>query len=142
MIACRYPHFYSPQNAPKIGSRRGSLLLEVLLAMGIFSIGIVGFAVCLQKTMETVNYSRQETRIRQELQTRLQDLRQARFNTEIKNEDPDAFGVQYSHEISLLQIQSDRKTLLNNLYTVKVTAKWKEGSEEQERSAQIYVYQP
>lgn len=123
-------------------SCRGSLLLEVMLAMGIFSIGIVGFALCLHKTMETVNYSRNEIRIRQELQTRLQDLRQGRFTVETKNEQPDAFGVQYTHEISLLQIESDRKTLLNNLYDVKVTARWKEGNEEQERSTEVYVYQP
>lgn len=123
-------------------SRRGSLLLEVMLAMGIFAMGIVGFALCLQKTMETVNYSRNEARIRQELQTRLQDLRQGRFAVETKAEQPDAFGVQYTHEITLLQIESDRKTLLNNLYDVKITARWKEGGEEQERSTEVYVYQP
>lgn len=123
-------------------SRRGSMLLEVMLAMGIFAIGVVGFAICLQKTMETVNYSRAETRIRQELQTRMEDLRQKRFVVETKSDDPDALGVQYTHEITLLQIESDRKTLLNNLYDVKVTAHWKEGGQDQERSTEVYVYQP
>lgn len=123
-------------------SRRGSLLLEVMLAMGIFAMGIVGFALCLQKTMETVNYSRNEARIRQELQTRLQDLRQGRFAAEVKQEADDAYGVKYTHDISTLAITSDRLTLLNNLYNVRVTARWKEGGEEQERSTEVYVYQP
>lgn len=122
--------------------RAGSLLLEVLLAVGIFSVGIVSLAVCLDRTIDTVNMIRRDTRLRQELQTRLDDLRQNRLQVETKDEDPDNYGIQYTHDISLLQIQSDRKTLLNNLYDVKVTAKWREAGVDQQRVSEIYVYQP
>lgn len=123
-------------------SRSGFTLIEVMLALGIFAVGVVGFAVCLQKTTETAIYCRNENRIRQELQTRFDDLRQKRFIVETKTDDTDAFGVQYSHDITLLQIESDRKTLLNNLYDVKVIARWKEGGQDQERTVEVYVYQP
>lgn len=131
-----------PQRAIATRHQGGSLLFEVMIALAIFACGIVGLAMCLDKTIETVNSIRKETQIRQELQTRLDDLRQGRLAVGAKDEDPDANGVKYSHEITALQIQSDRKTLLNNLYDVKVTAKWLDGTVEQERTSEIYVYQP
>ncbi len=118
------------------------MLLEVLLALGIFSVGIMSLAICLDRTIEIVNANRRHAAIRQELQTRLDDLRQSSLSVGVQKENDDALGVKYVHEVSLLQIENDEKTLLNNLYDVKVTASWRENNQEQTDTAEIYVYQP
>ena len=43
--------------------RRGSMLLEVLIAMGIFAFGIIGLANCLEHTIQVVNANRRHYEI-------------------------------------------------------------------------------
>lgn len=125
-------------------SRRlhGFILLEVILAAGIFAMAGIGFAVALNDMAKVFNRSRIEAEVRLELETRLNRLRLTPLSVNKLADKPDLRGVIYETEVSALEITNDEKFILTNLYKVTITAKWKEGAEEQLEKAELYVYQP
>lgn len=121
--------------------RSGYILLEVLLALGIFSIAVVALAVALNDTISAAVQLQKETKMVWNLESRLNQARLKRFIIGTQKLEPEA-GVSYEQEITQVDLKNEKNQTLNNLYNVKITAKWTEQNVEEVRTAQIYVYQP
>jgi prepilin-type N-terminal cleavage/methylation domain-containing protein len=122
--------------------RQGFTVFEVMIALSIFSLVVVGLATCLNELMDASIQSRREDEILMELETRLSEARRlplAPGKTELEK---DARGVAYEQEVTVLELQNQRQAQLNGLYQLVIRARWPAGEGNQEREAMVYVYQP
>ncbi|NJK93390.1 MAG: hypothetical protein HC904_17195 [Blastochloris sp.] len=121
---------------------RAYILLEVILAAGIFAVAGISLASALNTMANVYLKARTEAEVRLEMETRLAQARILPLTPMKERSEPDARGVVYEKEVSLLEITNDDKVVLTNLYRLSLRAFWKEGREDQEELAEIYVYQP
>jgi type II secretory pathway pseudopilin PulG len=121
---------------------RGFVLLEVILAAGIFALAGTSLAVALSNLAKTWHQARQVEAVRVGLESRLAELRVTRLREGNETSDPDARGVVYETTVTRLEISNDEKIVLTGLYEISVSARWREGGEEQREKASVYVYQP
>ena len=123
-------------------ARKGYILMEVMLAAGIFAIAGVGLAVALNDIAKTYVQARKVNAIRIELQSRLAEARLVPLSPikDVSKENTD--GVVFKKEIALLEMTNKARTILPGLYRLTLTAEWTEGKEKQEEKAEVYVYQP
>jgi Tfp pilus assembly protein PilV len=126
----------------KLATQRGFVLMEVILAAGIFAMAGIALAIALNDLAKVYHQSRKVEAIRIELESRLAEARVSRIYMTKEKSDPDTQGVVYEKEVRQLQLANDDKIVLTNLFAVSVTAKWKDGAEQQEEKAEIYLYQP
>jgi len=125
-----------PQN-----SENGMLLLEVMLAVLIFSLAAVSLAVALNESLDAFADIRRESDVRLQLQSAMaeatgQKLQVGKAKLKLGNG-----SVNYSQEVSLLNWQNEKKEPINNLYQIVVRADWQEGERKMQREAMQYVYQ-
>lgn len=129
--------------------RKGYILMEVMLASGIFVMAGVGLALALNNVSKTFIAARKSSHIRMELASRLAEARILPVAPEKKSEKPDAEGVTYEKEVAALEFKKSnpRATLnsnapLNGFYRITITASWQEGKNPQSEKAEVYVFQP
>jgi type II secretory pathway component PulJ len=120
----------------------GFVLLEVILATGIFALAGIGLAVALNNLAQTYHQSRQVEAVRIELESRLTEARVGRVREGSEQSEADARGVVYEKIITQLQISNDEQIVLTGLYEISITARWQEGGASQQEKASVYVYQP
>jgi type II secretory pathway component PulJ len=123
-------------------SLRAFTLFEVMLALAIFSMAILGLALSLQKMVEASLETRQDNEVRRELDSRLAIFRQKQIQPGTQDLGQDKAGRVYEGETTLLELKNRRNVALNGLYRLTVRTKWKAGATEEERSCSLYVYQP
>jgi type II secretory pathway pseudopilin PulG len=118
------------------------ILLEVMLATGIFALAGVSLAVTMGETISAGSRLQRETHVIWNLESRLNEVRLKTLVVGKEKMEPDAAGVTYEEETTLLELKNEKNISLNGLYNVKVTARWKEQNRPTDMVAQIYVYQP
>lgn len=102
----------------------------------------VGFAVALNDIANASNLARTESEVRLELQTQMNLARLAPLVVGKESSKPDLRGVTYEKEVRILEMTNDDKFILQNLFKLTITARWKQGLKMQEEIAEVYVYQP
>lgn len=138
-----------PSRALRKNFRKGYILMEVMLAAGIFALAGVGLAVALNNVSKTFLAARKSTHIRMELASRLAEARLSNLVPEKKAEKPDADGITFEREIATLEFKKNnpQATLnsnapLNGFYRITISASWLEGKIPQSEKAEVYVFQP
>jgi prepilin-type N-terminal cleavage/methylation domain-containing protein len=122
-------------------TKKAFTLLEVLLALAVFSFAVMGIALALDKTMDLALVSRRQTRIRHELESRLAELRGKPVFLGKATLDPDSDGTQYDTETSQPELVDGNGNKLSNIYLLSVHASWKQGGTTMEDKAEMYVLQ-
>lgn len=128
--------------------RSGFTLLEVMLALMVFSIAVVSLVAAING----VGNASTESRVFREVESRLESLL-----TEVTRtpKDPSAAaadrtlekavkenGVEYHLKKDPVEIANKDGQVLPDMFTVKATARWKEGGHDQELNAETIVYPP
>ena len=121
-------------------SESGLLLLEVMLAVLIFSLAAVSLAVALNESLDAFADIRRESEIRIQLQSALAEATGQKLAIGKEKLKLGNGRVVYSREISLLIWQYEIKESINNLYQVVIYADWQEGDQKIQREAQQYVF--
>ena len=121
----------------------GFALLEVLLAVAVFSMAATGFIVALHRTAKLANTTQRELRITRVLESALHEAlslpRLEEGKTTAELEDDSGMEVDTVIEpIDFLENQDGQQ--LQNMWKITVTAYWLEGDEWQERSAETWRY--
>jgi type II secretory pathway pseudopilin PulG len=123
-------------------SHAGFTLLEVLLAITVFVLAVVGLATALSRTLDASVIRRRETEIRFGIENTIAELRLAPLQPGKLETEPDARGVVYSTEVTVVDdLETEQKEKLSGIFRVQVRARWKQGAEDQERVEEMYVYQ-
>lgn len=115
----------------------GYILFEVIIAVTIFSLAIVGLMRVLDTSLQSANYFARDTAIRYGLQSILTEARHQELENMVLVQRDEAMGVEYRTEVEPLQLASDSGSSLSGLYVLRATASY-EGEQE---VAEIWIYQ-
>lgn len=124
--------------------RRGFLLLEMVLALGVFGIAATGFAVALHRMAAAANLAQKELRITRILDSALDEtlslpiLEEGETESEI-GEDENTIKLLTTIEL-LDEMENEDGQLLQEMYRIEVKAIWSENREPQERSVETWRY--
>jgi prepilin-type N-terminal cleavage/methylation domain-containing protein len=124
-----------------IHRRGGFALLEVLLAVAVFSMAATGFVVALHKTGEVAAATQREMKITRVLESALHEalslptLEEGKTTLELEDS-----GMEIDTLIEPIEIENQDGQLLQEMFRIEVTVFWIEDDEWQERSAETWRY--
>lgn len=122
---------------------RGYLLLEVVLAMGIFALAATGYTVALQKAADASDMAAREMQITRILQSALDEaisvpnLEEGEMPA-VKLEERDIELVTVYEKMEEMENQDGQ--LLQDMWRITVTAYFMQGDTEMNRSAVTWRY--
>lgn len=124
-----------------VGSReRGFTLLEVLVALGIFAMGVIGLMLALEATIQGSSAVQRENEIRAQLESRLARLSVGPLQELADGEEFE--GTAYDAEVTREEVTNSEAEELDGFWKVRVVARWQQAGEEQEWAVGHLVYQP
>ena len=124
---------------------RGFLLLEVVLALGIFGIAVTGFAVALQRTADLAALTQRQLTTTRLLQSALAEAMSypvmEEGTTSVAIDEMAEYGMEIETTVELLpEMQNEDGQLLQEMYRIEVMARWFENGVPQEQSAETWRY--
>lgn len=129
-------------------SPRGFSLLEMVMALAIFSLAIVALAEAIQRTCETSNIIRQDIRIHDHLAALTSETTRliGMAASGVRPQQPDPVmeeGVLYRVRVQELKnLLNKDQVPVEGLWQVITSADWKEGASEQHLEQETWVYPP
>ena len=134
------PHSFVLPQVQKKGerSKKAYVLFEVMLALIVFSVAVVGLARSLSETIGVSNSLHQERAIRMGLESFLNEVKAkelSEMNYEIVDE---TRGIFYSATLEPLDLQTAQGEELDDLYVLTGTASWNNGQDTYTAELTIY----
>ncbi len=125
--------------------RRGFLLLEVLLALGVFGIAATGFAIALDRTADLAALAQRKVKITRLLESALAEAMSypvlEEGVTSVAVEEMVEADLTIDTTIELLpEIENEDGQLLQEMYRIEVRAIWWDNAERQEQIAETWRY--
>lgn len=122
--------------------RRGFLLLEMVLALAVFGMAATGFAVALNRMAKVAALAQSELRITRILDSALDETISLPVLEEgVTDSQAGETGVDLTTTIELMnEMQNEEGQLLQEMYLIKIEAKWFENSEWQSRTVETWRY--
>lgn len=134
---------HSPPSRP----RRGFLLLEVVLALGVFSMAAVGFVVALQRMSVLASSAQREMQVTRILDSALDEtlslpvLEEGKTEVEIEDPNDSSSIIRLETTVELLdEMENEDGQILQEMYHIIVRATWTENREAQEREVDTWRY--
>lgn len=122
--------------------QRAYILFELIIALTIFSIGVLGLAQSLNASMEVANILNKEQRLRIGLRSFVEEIRRKPLNEMVSTLADPALGVTYTSTVEPVSLTMTRGGTLSDMYNLKVIASYSVGNELREESVDVYVYKP
>lgn len=126
----------------KIVLRRGYILLELIIALSIFAIGVLGLARTLNSSMEVANILNRDQRVRIGMRSFLEEIRRKPLNEMNASITDAATGVTYTSTTEPVSLIMTNGNTMTDLYDLKIVASYTAGNEQREESVDVYVYKP
>ena len=122
--------------------KRGFLLLEMVLALAVFGIAATGFAVALRKMADAASLAQSELRITRILDSALDETLSLPVLEEgVTNSSVGETGIELDTTIELLdELQNEEGQALQEMYLIKIEARWFNSGEWKERSVDTWRY--
>lgn len=128
--------------------RKGFLLMEVLLALGVFGMAATGFAVALHRTADLASLAQHKIQISRLLESALDEamsfpvLEEGVFETDQdKLKEMTAQSLELITTVELLpEMENEDGQLLQEMYRIQVEAFWFENGVAQEAMAETWRY--
>ena len=122
--------------------RKGYILFEVILALTLFSLAVLGLANALTTGIQAANILNKENAVRIGLRSFLEEIRR-KPSAEMAVTTFDArLQATFSSTLEQLSIKDRNGTVLSDLYLLKAKATFGEGNEAREESVDMYVHKP
>lgn len=124
---------------------RGFLLLEVVLALGIFMIAATAFAVALHKTSDLAMLTQRELTTTRLLQSALAEAMSypvlEEGTTSVAVDEMAEQGMEIETTVELLpEMENEDGQLLQEMYRIEVAARWFENGVPHEQKAETWRY--
>lgn len=122
--------------------RGGFLLLEMVLALGVFGIAATGFAVALNRSAKLASLAQSELRITRILDSALDETLSLPVMEEGEtNSSVGKTGIELNTTIKLIEdLETEEGQLLPEMFHIKIDANWFENGQWQERSVDTWRY--
>jgi hypothetical protein len=127
---------------PPQRSRLGYLLLELILALALFSLAVTGLVRSLQMGIQTASILSRDNDIRVGLRSFLEEVRRKPLNEMSQTLADERLGVTYQSEVEELSIQGRNGNVLRDLHRITAFAVYQIGAEERRESVEMWVYKP
>lgn len=124
--------------------RRGFVLLEAVLAVGVFSIGVVALGWCVDNCILADTAKEQDNRARRALENEMALIESGAkplANTSVEELKGMFQGLTLKTTRSPLKEKNEKKQEIVGIYEVKVEVEWKIRDEKYRREVEFY-YQP
>ncbi len=121
---------------------RGYILFELIIALSIFSIGVLGLARTLNASMEVAQILNKEQRLRIAMRSMVEELRRKPLNEMATTITDAALETTYTSSVEPVSLKMTRGNLMSDLYNLHITASYTIGTEQREESVDVYVYKP
>ncbi len=123
-------------------SRYGYVLFELILALTIFAIAVLGLAKSLNTSLEVANILNRDNMARIGMRSFLEEIRRkplAQLSTTFEDT---ARAITYTSTAKPVSITTTSGGTLADLYDLTITATYTVGAELREESVNVYVYKP
>jgi Tfp pilus assembly protein PilV len=117
-------------------------LLELIIALAIFAIGVLGLARSLNASMEVANILNKDQRVRIGMRSFLEEIRRKPLNEMSVSTTDALLGVTYTSLAEPVALTMTRGNTMQDMYNLKIIASYAVGSEQREESVDVYVYKP
>ena len=128
-----------PRPARACAARSGVILLEILLAVAIFAVGVMALGRCVQGCLDAGRFRAEDARARQLLENRMTEISAspALPDRERRREITDGpfAGLSLVESRRTLELLNEKNVPLPGLYEVTLRAEWPAGS----RTASFYL---
>lgn len=123
---------------------KGFLLLEVVLALGVFAIACTGLTVAFHRMAGTASLAQNELRITRILDSALtEQLSMPMLEEGVTQIPVEGTDIELDVIIEPIEdIENQDGELLQQMFHIKITANWYENGGWQERSAETWRYNP
>ncbi len=123
------------------GSGGGFTLLEIMLAVTVFAIAVVGLLSALGTTVDAATAFNREAQVAFALQNQLAEAREEPWTGPgSETTGPDELGVTYTREIEPLELPNGDGPPLDRMYRLRITAQWGSADQEQTEMAEVYIH--
>lgn len=120
----------------------GYILLEVIMALTIFSVAVLGLANSLKTGIETASIINRENAVRIALRSFLEEIRRKPIAEMTASSFDDRLQTTFSSTVEELSLKDRNGSVLKDLYVLHASASFGEGSEAQTETVDMYVYKP
>lgn len=121
-------------------SRRAYILLELVIALSIFAIAVLGLANSLSTSLEVANILNRENAVQIGMRSFIEELRKKPLADMVTTYTDVNLGVTYSSKMEPLGIRTSNGNTLSDLYDLQVTALYTFAGEERTDNVSVYVY--
>lgn len=122
--------------------RPGYILFELIIALSIFSIGVLGLARTLNASMEVAQILNKEQRLRIAMRSMIEELRRKPLNEMATTLTDNQLEATFTSSVDPVSLKMTRGNLMSDLYNLRIIANYQLGNESREESVEVYVYKP
>ena len=121
---------------------RGFLLLEMVLALAVFAMAATGFVVALQRMSQAATQARDELQVTRILETSLNEVLSLPVLEEGEMSDVTVDGrMDILATVEPMEdLQNENGDTLNDMFRIRISARWYENGEWQEREIETWRY--
>ncbi|OYW73990.1 MAG: hypothetical protein B7Z37_19500 [Verrucomicrobia bacterium 12-59-8] len=121
---------------------RGYILFELVLALTIFAIAVLGLAKALNQALETANLLKRDQIIRIGMRNVFEELRNkplAKMSTTLMDT---TYGITYTSSTEALSLKTTSGGILSDMYNLTIHATSSFDGVPQDDTLSVYVYKP
>ncbi len=140
-----YSNPVNPVKIPSILSKKSPgayILLELVIALSIFAIAVLGLANSLSTSLEVANILNKENAVQIGMRSFIEELRKKPLADMETNFTDPHLGVTYTSKMVPLGLRNSSGNTLRDLYDLQITALYTFADEERTDTVSVYVYKP
>ena len=122
--------------------RRGYILFELVIALTIFSIAVLGLARSLANTLEVANILNRDQRLRVGMRSFIEEIRLKPLAEMSTTFTDTASGITYTSAMDPVSLETSAGNALPDMYNLQVTATYDYAGEQRTDDVSVYVYKP
>jgi type II secretory pathway pseudopilin PulG len=128
-------------HSPHLANRRlapAYILLELIIALSIFSIAVLGLANSLSTSVEVSNILNRDNVVQIGMRSFIEELRKKPLADMSTSYTDTALGITYTSKMEQLGFKTQRGETLADLYELQVVATYTFGNEERTDNVRLY----
>jgi len=122
--------------------RSGYILFELILALTIFSISVLGLAQALNQALETANLLRRDQIIRIGMRNFLEEVRRKPLTEMSMSSMDPTYGITFTSSTEPVSLKTTNGSILSDIYNLTIKATSSFNDVPQEDTLSVYVYKP
>lgn len=122
--------------------RRGYILFELVIALTIFAIAVLGLAKSLNQALETANLLKRDQIIRIGMRNFLEEIRRKPLTEMSTSQMDTTYGVTYTSSTEPVSLKTTSGGTLSDLYNLTIKATSSFDGVPEEATLNVYVYKP